>query len=101
MIAALTSQVKQQPNPKQNCDLALTVVFPPQKNGIICYILTNIYIPPSNSNLPGSVTAIKMYGSPAKIMLSKETTYSQAMMNLASVLDQICDKPQIINYFLA
>ncbi len=29
-------------------------------------------------------------------MLSKETTYSQARMNLASLLDQVCDKSQII-----
>ena len=29
-------------------------------------------------------------------MLSKETTYSQARMNLASILDQVCDEPQII-----
>ena len=29
-------------------------------------------------------------------MLSKETTYSQARMNLASILDQVCDEHQII-----
>jgi antitoxin YefM len=29
-------------------------------------------------------------------MLSKETTYSQARMNLASLLDQVCDESQII-----
>ena len=29
-------------------------------------------------------------------MLSKETTYSQARMNLASILDQVCDESQII-----
>ncbi len=28
--------------------------------------------------------------------LSKETTYSQARMNLASILDQVCDESQII-----
>jgi antitoxin YefM len=39
---------------------------------------------------------IKLYKSPAKIMLSKETTYSQARMNLASILDQVCDESQIM-----
>ena len=39
---------------------------------------------------------IKLYKSPLKIMLSKETTYSQARMNLASILDQVCDESQII-----
>jgi PHD/YefM family antitoxin component YafN of YafNO toxin-antitoxin module len=29
-------------------------------------------------------------------MLSKETTYSQARMNLASILDEVCDEHQII-----
>jgi antitoxin YefM len=29
-------------------------------------------------------------------MLSKETTYSQARMNLASILDQVCDQSQIM-----
>ena len=29
-------------------------------------------------------------------MLSKETTYSQARMNLASILEQVCDEHQII-----
>jgi antitoxin YefM len=29
-------------------------------------------------------------------MLSKETTYSQARMNLASILDQVCEESQII-----
>jgi antitoxin YefM len=29
-------------------------------------------------------------------MLNKETTYSQARMNLASILDQVCDESQII-----
>ena len=29
-------------------------------------------------------------------MLSKETTYSQARMNLASLLDQVCEESQII-----
>ena len=29
-------------------------------------------------------------------MLSKETTYSQARMNLASILDQVCDESQIM-----
>jgi antitoxin YefM len=39
---------------------------------------------------------IKLYKSPAKIMLSKETTYSQARMNLASILDQVCDESQVM-----
>ncbi len=30
------------------------------------------------------------------MMLSKETTYSQARMNLASILDQVCDQSQIM-----
>lgn len=29
-------------------------------------------------------------------MLSKETTYSQARMNLATILDEVCDERQII-----
>ena len=29
-------------------------------------------------------------------MLNKETTYSQARMNLASILDQVCDESQIM-----
>lgn len=29
-------------------------------------------------------------------MLNKETTYSQARMNLASILDQVCDDRQIM-----
>jgi antitoxin YefM len=29
-------------------------------------------------------------------MLSKETAYSQARMNLASILDRVCDESQII-----
>jgi antitoxin YefM len=29
-------------------------------------------------------------------MLSKETAYSQARMNLASILDPVCDESQII-----
>ncbi|WP_197285331.1 MULTISPECIES: type II toxin-antitoxin system Phd/YefM family antitoxin [Planktothricoides] len=30
------------------------------------------------------------------MMLSKETTYSQARMNLATILDQVCDERQIV-----
>ncbi|MTJ49402.1 type II toxin-antitoxin system Phd/YefM family antitoxin [Dolichospermum sp. UHCC 0259] len=29
-------------------------------------------------------------------MLSKETTYSQAKLNLATILDQVCDQQEII-----
>jgi antitoxin YefM len=29
-------------------------------------------------------------------MLSKETTYSQARLNLATILDQVCDQREII-----
>jgi antitoxin YefM len=29
-------------------------------------------------------------------MLNKETTYSQARMNLAKILDQVCDDRQIM-----
>ncbi|MBO1070676.1 MAG: prevent-host-death protein [Dolichospermum sp. DEX189] len=29
-------------------------------------------------------------------MLSKETTYSQAKLNLATILDQVCDNREII-----
>jgi antitoxin YefM len=31
-----------------------------------------------------------------KIMLSKETTYSQARLNLSSILDQVCEQKEII-----
>jgi antitoxin YefM len=30
------------------------------------------------------------------MILSKETTYSQARLNLASILDQVCDQRQIM-----
>jgi hypothetical protein len=40
---------------------------PPQKNGILCYILISIYISPSNGNLPGSVTAIKLYNKAVQV----------------------------------
>ena len=29
-------------------------------------------------------------------MLSKETTYSQAKLNLATILDQVCDQRELI-----
>ena len=91
--------------PKTKSDLSATVSHPSYYFNTKSYIFTNLYLPLPNSNLSGSVTAIKLYNKAVqvsrKIMLSKETTYSQARMNLASVLDQVCDEPQIINYFLA
>ena len=37
-----------------------------------------------------------LYNFWKKRMLSKETTYSQARLNLATILDQVCDQREII-----
>ncbi|MEB3192275.1 MAG: hypothetical protein VKL42_18190 [Snowella sp.] len=42
--------------PKTELRLGSNSSSPPKKNGILRYILINIYIPPSNGNLFGSVT---------------------------------------------